>query len=808
MTPRTRQALFPTLLALTLGLFSASLRAAVHLEQSSVIGFPVDGVRDVIQTDSDGTGAHRLAVLNPAYLTGLQWSPQRGTYDQIFFVQLNRFNASSLVLADLNGDGHNDLVVAGGTYDDAFTAYDSLTGAVLKTIHLPTNSFTSVIAADVDGMPGDELILAGSDVSAYKGERLLWQTRVYGDLVPRSHAAAQRGELFLTTGTELIVLDARTGAERRRLPFAVYRAYAGQSDFDDNVEIVGIGPAGLQLIDSVTGAVQWTAPYDLYSFKGLWMFDADGNGLDDVIVRSGTSINKEAVEVLDGTTGRLRGSKTFESGGSILGVTSGCEPVSIAAVEGAASTLPDQLWLLDAMTLEPKARSSFDGFGTTGFAIGDFDGAGLNEVAIAHDGTLSTLRLEPYQAVETVALGSSCCTFRGMVGARPRNDGPMVRVVAGSCGAYLGCITAWAAGNPTPLWKGMMDDGEIPRSVTMADADGDGVPDAVSMSVAVHSGAKGQFVYAYRGTDGKQLWRSVNIPGSSGRVRVADVGGTGTSEVLARGTAGLVRLRLSSGAVSGFYEFTDIRAFATYQRPGDSRARVVVATSDRLFILDDGQVITETRTGVANVTEIEVADIDADGVPEVLIAQEDSSTGFGSVHLQVRSIETLEPLWTSEEFPQLINFGQVQQIDVGDVDNDGAPEVLFLSSLTLRVFKTGAPATRSISPRFGPTATIQSTVSDRSPCCATVLLDWSDALPGGTPPLRYRIYRSSTVGGSDSLIATTSRSEFTDLRAGGSVGYRYSIEIVNGAGEAVPGRLTTTVAIGRAGRCVRPAGKR
>jgi hypothetical protein len=807
MTPRTRQALFPTLLALTLCLFSVTLRADIHLQQSSVIGFPVDGVRDVIQTDPDGTDAHRLAVLHSAYLTGLQWSPQRGTYDQTFFVQLNRLNATSLVLADLNGDGHNDLVVAGGIYDDAFTAYDSLTGALLKTIHLPTDNLSSVMAADVDGMPGDELILARGDVSAYKGERLLWRAPVSGTLLQLSHAAAQRGELFVTTGTELVVLDVRTGAERRRLPFALNRAYAGQSDLDDNVEIVGIGPAGLQMIDSVTGAVQWTVPYDQYGFKGLSMFDANGKGLDDVIVRSETSLYKETVEVLDGTTGRALGrSQTFQYSGSILGVTSGCGPASIAAVEGGATTFPNKLWLLDAMTLEPKGTYPFDAFGTTGFAIGDFDGAGLNEVAIAHDGTVSTLRLEPYQAVETVAFGDSCCTFRGMTGARVRTDRAMARVVAGTCGAYLGCITAWAAGNSTPLWKGTMDDGEIPRSVTMADADGDGVPDALSMSIAVHSGAKGQFVYAYRGTDGKQLWRSVNIPGSSGRVRVADVGGTGTSEVLARGTAGLVRLRLSSGSVSGFYEFTDIRAFATYQRAGDSRARVVVATGDRLFILDDGQVKTETRADVANITEIEVADIDADGVPEVLLAQENSSTS--SVRLQVRSIDTLEPLWTSEEFPQLFNFGQVQQIGVGDVDNDGAPEVLFLSSLTLRVFKTGAPATRSISARFGPTATIQSTVSARAPCCATVLLDWSDALPGGTPPLRYRIYRSSTIGGSESLIATTSRSEFTDLRAGGSVGYRYSIEIVDGAGQAVPGRLTTTVAIGGGGRCARPAGKR
>jgi hypothetical protein len=52
-------------------------------------------------------------------------------------------------------------------------------------------------------------------------------------------------------------------------------------------------------------------------------------------------------------------------------------------------------------------------------------------------------------------------------------------------------------------------------------------------------------------------------------------------------TTGIVRLSLAKGTVGGFYEFTGGSAFATYRLPGDTRDKVVVATSNRLFILDD-----------------------------------------------------------------------------------------------------------------------------------------------------------------------------------------------------------------------------
>ena len=323
-----------------------------------------------------------------------------------------------------------------------------------------------------------------------------------------------------------------------------------------------------------------------------------------------------------------------------------------------------------------------------------------------------------------------------MAAAQLDGDTASETVVAANCGAYLGCVTAWDSPKLSPLWTATMDDGEIPRTIEIADVDGDGVSDVLSASIAVHSGAKGQFVYAFRGRDGKALWRSINLPGSTGRVRVADVEGKGTPQVLAlSSTIGIVRLNLAPVPSAASTNSSDGSAFATYRRPGDSRARVVIAAGERLFVLDGGQVIAEVDGAeFTGTTEIEIADIDGDGVPEILLAEHNSNVFVNSVRLQVRSIDTLALLWTSEDFPILINFGQVEQIAVGDVDNDGGPEVVFLSSLTARVFKVDRVVSGTVLPRFD-TVRLNAKVGIRS-CCATVFLDWDHARTGNAPPLQ------------------------------------------------------------------------
>jgi|GEM_PF-3053520 len=815
----TRSLLHLLLTAFVAVVTAESACAELVLQQKVVLGFPVDGVIEIAQIEPNAPGAHRLAVLHGSYLLGLQWSPQRNAYVQTFFVPLSfylrgsyqNFGASHMIFADVNGDSRNDIVVFASYPAEGVAAYDSMTGALLKTFTLRERMDTSfgAIAQNIDDVPGDEMIVNDSGISAYAGDTPLWHSTVKASIMPASPAALAHGEVFLRTETEVIVLDARSGAERRRLPIACGVAAVGQS-FDGS-RLIACGTAsGVQLFDGMTAAVRWNYPSDYrYGLRRVVMFDVDGDGVEDVLVRSEPDSYKESLQVLNGRNGTPRGTaKPLELGGAVIGIKDGCEPPQLAVIEGGGSTAPDALSLLDASTMGTKSVYAFDSYGTSGCAFADFNGDGRKELAVSHDGKMSTFSIEPAEPGETKSVGESPWSgSRGIAATQLDHAAPSKFIQATTCGAYLGCIEAWGTASQTPLWMAPLDEGEIPRCAVVADVDGDGAPDVLTGSVAVHSGAKGTFIYAFRGRDGMRLWSSVNIPRSTGRVCVADVEGKGEPQVLAlSSTIGIVRLNRSKGTVSGFNEFSDGKAFATYQRNGDSKAKVVVATTDRLFILDDGQVKTELQgVDVAGITEIEVADIDGDGVPEILVAQHYPPSPLNdSIRLQVRAIDTLALLWASESFPLLLNFSQVEQISVDDVDNDGMPEVIFLSGLTARIFKTNAIPPAMTSAQFDAVAALSATSVVRS-CCASVSLHWNHARPGTSPPLAYRIYRQDINSGHDVLLGTTSRNEFVDFSLAAGARYRYSVEVTDAAGHASALRLTSEVNVPQ---CHRTVGRR
>src|SRR6266511_3560762 len=148
-------------LAFVLGLVVLGLQPAHAdlLQQKAVIGFPIDGVIQIAQINSTGTGAHRLAVLHANYLLGLQWSARRNAYDQTFFTQGSFGNGViKMVIADGDGDGRNDIVVFANDYSghSVVNAYRAPTGAPLTNMHRPEIG-TAPLAQHSDGATGDEI---------------------------------------------------------------------------------------------------------------------------------------------------------------------------------------------------------------------------------------------------------------------------------------------------------------------------------------------------------------------------------------------------------------------------------------------------------------------------------------------------------------------------------------------------------------------------------------------------------------------------------------------------------------------------
>ncbi len=88
-------------------------------------------------------------------------------------------------LIDFAGDGNFEI--ASGGYGDGVRAIDARTGKVLWSLAAPRPTCHRVVAADIDGRKGDELLyVAGSKLIAVTGDRsagrILWEWQGPGDL--------------------------------------------------------------------------------------------------------------------------------------------------------------------------------------------------------------------------------------------------------------------------------------------------------------------------------------------------------------------------------------------------------------------------------------------------------------------------------------------------------------------------------------------------------------------------------------------------------------------------------------------------
>jgi hypothetical protein len=256
-------------------------------------------------------------------------------------------------------------------------------------------------------------------VVAFKGNKRLWQVPLNARVLPASPNARLHGETFLATETEIVVLDSKTGAETRRLAGSCGVGAAGRADLDEAPEIACAFGDEIRLRDGRTGQTVWTS-FGLPGIRSVTLFDADGDGRDDVLVRMGDPSGAQSLLVINGRDGAvLNRSLPLYASGVIAGISGGCEPPAILVTDGASSSVPDHLWLVDGATLAARPVFAADSYGISGFAVGDFTGHGTNEVAIAHDGTVATLSIEPDGNGPAFSAGDGPWTsFRGMAPAQ------------------------------------------------------------------------------------------------------------------------------------------------------------------------------------------------------------------------------------------------------------------------------------------------------------------------------------------------------------------------------------------------------
>jgi outer membrane protein assembly factor BamB len=601
--------------------------------------------------------------------------------------------AAGILVTDINGDGKPEIVLStrgqGYPYLTDYwyiLRWNASSGAFETSwvSDLAPGQITTIAAFDVDGS-GIKKIFVGTDdskVRVFDGRSLKQVGEIdmtsggisrvlYGD-------ADNDGspEIVVSDGTKTVLCSPSTLAVKRTIPYGGDVALANV-DTDPAKELVYLSGHVVQLTTStLTEKWNYGAAFGIH----MQVADLDGDGVSEIV----GSANYTDINCFNAVTKTI--AWNFKAAGQIgallvVDVDGGNPEVLFGDGSGGS------LHCLDAATRAEKWAIPDSDSGFTNIAYGDADGDGIPELLYGCGNATSSQDLFKVYSMPS----------RTLKWKSEEVDGPFVAMDVGdvdgdgrpelvfcsyrSESSYMdGVLYILDAATKQLKWKsphnlflGQAWTGV--HSLRIGDVDGDGIKDIVVGTDDLYDGT----IYVIDGvTHAVKASYKLDKLTPINAVDVADVDKDGHNEIIAGGICGsgtpAARVYILDGAtgvekwVSGDLSTSNsqyIREIHVADVDGDGIPDIV-AISDHVTIIN-GVTHAVWTSSTGGYTSLDLADVNGDGIPDVILG---NGTGGitvlrGDTHATILSFSA--------------GSGLIEQVRIADLDGDGIQEAVVLS---------------------------------------------------------------------------------------------------------------------------------
>ena len=662
-----------------------STASSIFLEAPQYNSGGVDA-QSVAVADVNGDGHPDLVVANTCIdsncvngSVGVLLGNGNGTFQAPVSYNSGGVNADSIVLADVNGDGKLDVLVANDCVDSncAGGSVGVLLGNGDGTFQAPVSYNSggeyavSVAAADVNGDGKPDLLVVNIFNSA--GNRT---QGIVGVLMGNGDGTFQAPVSYNSGGvnaSSIVVADVNGDGKPDLL-------VANQCTSGNNCSSIVLGNVGV-LLGNGDGTFQAAVSYSSGGEYGASVVAADVNGdgkLDLLVANACVGVSNCAnggVGVLLGNgDGTFQAPVSYNSGGydassiRVADVNGDGKPDLLVANncvdDNCASGSVGVLLGNGDGTFQAPASYTSDGVDTYSIAVGDLNGDGKPDLLVANNCADSNCA----NGTVGVLLGNGDGTFQSAIHYNPggdeaqsiavgdlNGDGKPDLLVANLCGSMSGCANGGVGvllGNGDGTFQSAVSyssGGYQAQSIAVGDVNGDGKLDLLVANVcgSLSNCSNGGVVGVLLGNGDGTFQAPVDY-NSGGLyaywIAAADVNGDGKPDLL------VANYCVDSNCANG-------------------SAVVMLGNGDGTF-----QAPVSYNSGGYGANSIGVADVNGDGKPDLLVANycDISTCKVGVVGVLLGNGDG------TFQAPAGYNSGgyQAQSIAVGDMNGDGKPDLL------------------------------------------------------------------------------------------------------------------------------------